>query len=85
MRINARLDEHSEKALQYLKQQTGLSVTEIVKHSFELYVQELESTASNHNRQLLEDLAGIANGPADLSERYKEYLSGSLNEKHPAG
>ncbi len=85
MRINARLDDSSEKAFEYLKQNTGQTSTEIIKHSLELYVKELEDEACQASQRLLKDLAGIGSGPEDLSENYKEYLTGSLNEKHPPG
>ena len=84
MRINARLDPSSEQAFEYLKQNTGQSVTQIIKHSLELYVRELKSQAGRRNRQLLDELAGIGKGPEDLSENYKSYLDESLDEKHSA-
>ena len=84
MRINARLDSSSEKAYEYLKENTGQSVTQIIKHSLELYVNELQSEAGRCNQQLLADLAGIGQGPVDLSENYKNYLDESLDEKYPA-
>ena len=80
MRINVRLDPSSEQALEYLKQNTGLSVTQIIKHSLELYVNELQSEAGRCNKQLFSDLAGIGQGPADLSDNYKSYLEESLDE-----
>ena len=85
MRINARLDPSSEQAFEYLKQNTGLSATQIIKHSLELYVNELQSDAGQRNRQLLVDLAGIGHGPDDLAENYKSYLDESLDEKYPVG
>ena len=84
MRINARLDTSSEQAFEYLKQSTGQSVTQIIKHSLELYVNELQSETGRCNQQLLADLAGIGQGPADLAENYKSYLDEALDEKYPA-
>ena len=84
MRINARLDQVSEQNFEYLKQNTGKTVTEIIKHSLELYVGELKSTAKHNNQVLLNELAGIASGPEDLSENVKSYLEEGLNAKYPA-
>ncbi|MBV1916050.1 MAG: hypothetical protein KUG72_11740 [Pseudomonadales bacterium] len=85
MRINVRLAPSSEQALEYLKQNTGLGVTQIIKHSLELYVAELQSKAGRLrcNQQLLADLAGIGQGPVGLSENYKSYLDKLLDEKYP--
>lgn len=85
MRINARLDQASEQAFEYLKLNTGLTATQIIKHSLELYVSELQNKAGQDNRRLLEELAGIGSGPDDLAENYKDYLTESLNAKHSAG
>lgn len=81
MRINARLDKESEKAIEFLRQATGLPVTEIVKHSLKLYVKELESDARAKNQQLLHELAGIAEGSSDGSETYKRDVRDYIDEK----
>ncbi len=85
MRINARLDQSSEEAFDYLKQNTGKTVTEIIKHSLELYVSELKNKGKQSNQKLLKELAGIGCGPEDLSTSVKSYLEEDLNEKYPIG
>ena len=47
MRINVRLDASSEQAFEYLKQNAGQNVTPIIKHSLELYINELQSVAGD--------------------------------------
>ena len=84
MRINARLDPTSEKHLARLKQATGMSTTDIVRRSLQRYAAEFsEDDALQKNRRLLENLAGIAEGPDDGSVRHKDYVMDYLNEKHP--
>jgi hypothetical protein len=82
MRINARLDEEDAKTLLFLKGATGQSTTEIVKHSLKLYLNHLQEDAYTKNQILLKELAGIGEGPEDLSENYKDYLTESLSEKY---
>ena len=82
MRINARLDEETAEALKLIQDSTGLSTTEIVKQSLQFYVNEIQQTKKKNHLAILEELAGIGEGPEDLSENYKQYLTVGLDEKH---
>ena len=85
MRINARLDEQSEQNLEYIKQATGESVTQIIKDLLDKRAKELKqnSKAGSKFKALLEsDFVGCAEGSEDLSVNYKDYLYQGLKEKH---
>ncbi len=74
-RVNARLDEDRAAKLDYLKRTTGLAVSDIVKRGIDLAYEE----ARRPTRSPLEILTatgfiGSGEGPADLSDRYKEEL-----------
>jgi len=47
MRINARLDEHSEKNLEFIKQVTGENVTQIIKDLLEERARQLRQKKTN--------------------------------------
>lgn len=85
MRINARLDEQSEQDLLFIKEQTGETVTQIIK---ELLADKAEALRQEKRpgakmKALLEsDFVGCAEGPEDLSENYKEYIYRGWKEKH---
>lgn len=85
MRINARLDEQSEKDLQFIKEQTGETVSGIIK---ELLADKAEELRQKHQpgskmKALLEsDFVGCGEGPEDLSVNYKNYFYQGLKEKH---
>jgi hypothetical protein len=86
MRINARLEDSYEAKFQHVQQQEQKSRTDILKEALDEYfarkLQDNEQTAWEKNQRILKMLAGIAEGPEDLSINYKEYLYKSLKEKH---
>ena len=82
MRINARLDESSEEKIEKIKRVTKKSTTDIIKESVDLYYKKLSLDVKENNRKLLKSLSGIADGPKDLSENYKKYLTKGLSEKY---
>jgi hypothetical protein len=82
MRINARLDQESEQYLRYLQEVTGKSCTEIVKESLTRYYHSVAGDSQRKNKQLVEELAGIAVGPSDGSVNYKEYVKDYVSVKH---
>lgn len=85
MKINAELDGQSEKDLLFIQEQTGETVTRIIK---ELLAEKAESlrqktrTGAKMKALLESDFVGCAEGPEDLSENYKDYLYNGLKEKH---
>jgi nucleoid-associated protein YejK len=85
MRINARLDEQSEKDLQFIKEQTGETVTQIIKELLADRANEIrqkQQPGSKMKALLESDFVGCAEGPEDLSVNYKDYLYQGLKEKH---
>jgi len=82
-RLNARLEPELERKLAYLRKRTGLATSDVVRASIERYYEAVRASGSDA-RSILEESGFIASGegPADLSERYKEYLSESLGKKH---
>jgi hypothetical protein len=85
MRINARLDERSEKNLEFIKEVTGENITWIIKDLLEERARQLrqKNKPGSKFKALLEsDFVGCAEGPEDLSVNYKEYIYQGLKEKH---
>jgi ribbon-helix-helix protein len=82
MRITARLDENYEQKLKAIQQKTHLNTTEIIKQALDLMYEKTELSGWEKNQKLIELLAGIGEGPEDLSVNYKEYLFEGLKEKH---
>jgi len=82
-RLNARLDPELERKLSYLRRRTGLGTSDIVRASIERYYAQACAEGADA-RAILEASGFIASGtgPADLSERYKDYLSIDLSRKH---
>lgn len=82
MRINARLDGNSEEKIEKIMRVTKKSKTDIIKESVDLYYKKLNLDAKENNKKLLKSLSGIADGPKNLSENYKQYLTRELSKKH---
>ena len=77
MRINARLDDSYAEKLDWLREQTGQTLSDVVRESIEHYHAELKGRAGQ-DATALDDLVGAFDGsadsPTDLSDRYKDYL-----------
>ena len=83
MRINARLDEEHIDKLEILKNTEKLTTTEVIKRALDLYFARVKTKHKTDMNQLLEsDFIGCGEGPLDLSENYKDYLTESLEQKH---
>ena len=85
MRITALIDENYEQKLKSIQQITHLNTTEIIKQALDLLYDKTEKTkltGKEKNQKLIQMLAGIAEGPEDLSENYKDYLHQGWKEKH---
>ncbi len=81
MRVNARLDEDTERQLSYLTQLTGQSVSHVVRESVARYYHAL--TADKVKRSKFLALAGkFSSGGSDLSSRVKEGVAEILDEKY---
>lgn len=77
LRINARLDDSYGEKLEYLKNTTGLCLSDVVRESVDRYYAQVRSETAR--RQCgLDDLVGAFEGrddtPTDLSAEYKRYL-----------
>lgn len=71
-RLNARLDPGLQRQLDYIKRRTGQNTSTVVKKSIELYYQSLRSAASARETLRETGFVGCAEGPSDLSARYKQ-------------
>lgn len=86
MRINARLDEQSEKDLQFIKQTTGETVTQIIKTLLEERAERLRKKNRPGDKLkvlLSSDFVGCGEGPEDGSINYKKYIEDYLDDKYP--
>ena len=76
-RVSARLDESRAAKLEYLKRTTGLSTSELVRRGIDLVYEETRRGPRSALAVLTATgFVGSGEGPADLSERTKEYLAG---------
>ncbi len=82
MRITARIDDAYAQKLRAIQQITQLNTTEIIKQALDLLYKKTALTGKEKNQKLLQMLAGTAEGPADLSVNYKEYLHQAWKEKY---
>jgi hypothetical protein len=85
MRINARLDEHSEKNLEFIKKSTGENITQILKNLLEERAKQLrqkQNVGGKFKSLLGSEFVGCAEGKANLSENYKEAFYQGIKEKH---
>ena len=80
-RISARIDAATQVRLEQIQAQTRMSITRVVSDAVDLYYDTLSERAARDNQRLI-SLAGLFDGPADLSERTREAWSQSLDDKH---
>lgn len=82
-RINARLDERHSAKLEYLKRTTRMGVSDIVKRGIDLVYEDVKKETRDPFEVLTETgFIGSAEGPSDLSGRYKDELRELLAAKH---
>ena len=83
MRINARLETEYIDKLELLKHQEHLTTTEVIKKALSYYYEMKKRDNSTKIQQLLEsDFIACGEGPEDLSENYKGYLTDSMSKKY---
>ena len=80
VRINARLDARRAGKLEELARATGVSMSDVIREAIDHYHASLPR--GGKGRIALRKLVGSAQGPRDLSRRYKRYLAKDLNDKH---
>lgn len=83
MRINARLDPVYSNRVKEVRDLTHEKITEIIKHSIDLYYQKVLVERSCTRQKLLQShFIGCAEGDVSLSENYKATLNLDLNDKY---
>jgi hypothetical protein len=83
MRISARLDESCSRKLEFLARKTRAGTTEVVKEAIDRYYREVRTEEAKPAEVLKRSgFIGLAEGPPDLSRRYKEDLFELLEAKH---
>ena len=81
MRINARLDEDTQRQIEYITATTGQSVSHVVRESLARYYVEIKA----QQRPPMKFLALVGQGDSgcsDLATNYKQVLAESLATKH---
>lgn len=83
MRINARLDPTRSHRVQEVRNVTHEKITEIIKHSIDLYYQKVLVERNMSCQKLLKSrFIGCAEGDIALSENYKSILNLDLMHKY---
>lgn len=76
MRVNASLDEARAAKLQQLQSSLGVSTSEIIGRALDaLHKEQCEDGGAKTQALLSSDFVGCADGPEDLSSRYKQNLA----------
>ncbi len=86
MRVNARLDEERAAKLHRLQSSLRVSASEVVKRALDvLHKEQCEGGGAKTQALLSSGFVGCAQGPEDLSSRYKQHLTQALEGKHGSG
>lgn len=77
MRVNARLDDSYAEKIEYLKEMTGQTLSDLIRESVDRYYMTVRAEAERR-QCALDELVGAFDGrkdtPTDLSADYKRYL-----------
>jgi len=82
VRINARLSGDDAVRFQELLENSGLSASDLLRAALREY-HAIHARSPRDPLSLLAGFIGSGEGPKDLSVRYKDYLSESLENKIP--
>ncbi|HJT97100.1 MAG TPA: ribbon-helix-helix protein, CopG family [Rhodanobacteraceae bacterium] len=84
IRINARLTGEDARRFRDLQRRTGASASDLLRDALREY-HSARSKPRNDAAKLLRasGFLGGGEGPADLSTRYKSYLTDAIEEKLP--
>ncbi|MCX7091970.1 MAG: hypothetical protein NTY50_00750 [Methylobacter sp.] len=85
MQITAQLDDSYQARIAAIQQSTHTTLDETIKQAIDLLYEKTAVSPKEKNKQLIEMLAGTAEGPEDLSENHKQYLYQGWKEKHDIG
>lgn len=83
MRINARLDEATEKQLQYLTQTTGHSVSHVVRESVAQYYVQVKGQRQPSRFLALATAGQWSSGRSDTSTNVRSVVLEALRAKYP--
>ena len=83
MRVNARLDEDRSAKLRQLQSSLNVNASEVVKRALDLlHKEQCDGMGTKTQALLASDFVGCAQGPEDLSSRYKQDFAQALEDKH---
>ena len=84
IRINARLTGEDARRFRELQSREGLSASDLLRDALrEYHAARIKPRASAAKVLLASGFLGGGEGPADLSARYKDYLSEAIEQKLP--
>ncbi len=84
IRINARLTGTDARRFAELQKREGLSASDLLRDALREYHATRHRPRADAAKLLAASgFVGGGSGPVDLSTRYKEYLTGALEHKHP--
>lgn len=84
IRINARLTGDDAKRFVELQKREGLSASDLLREALrEYHAAHSRSRAAASKLFAASGFIGGGEGPDDLSERYKDYLTEAFEHKHP--
>lgn len=82
VRVSARLDCERAEKLQRLQSLTGRSASDVVRRALDLmYAREVTHAREKLDTLLSSEFIGCADGPEDLADHHKGYLTQDLNTK----
>lgn len=82
MRLNARLDDELARKVEFLKETTQESYTDILKKALNLYYEQVSAGKSKPIDLIRKNLfVGCGEAVEDLSKNYKQHLREGLGEK----
>ncbi len=80
-RVNARLDPATQAELECLMQETGMTVTEVIRTAIHRLYQQRQAPSPSVADSFA-DLIGAIEGPEDWSSDVKKALTAGLSGKH---
>jgi predicted transcriptional regulator len=83
MRVNARLDEESQRQIDYLTETTGMPVSHVLRESVGHYYRQVRAQRAGP-KHLVALIGKGESGRSDIASDVKGRLSDALAEKHRA-
>ena len=81
-RVSARLNTKTEEKLKQIIRKTGSNMSEVIERAIDVYFAESVQRKGSGWKALSEvGFIGCAEGPKDLSENYKNYLTDTMAKK----